>query len=424
MARRRSPGGRFNPDAMNNINRVLGIMLQDQLLNKRMIQQDELISGRMAEDDVRQLANQRTLAEEQREFNLENNNANRTTQLEVLARSNPAIAQQMARQGITGLGTANIADLLPTESDMGAEASKLIAETTESTKMPAIEDIIGARRAAGPIEDLGGITGLLQQRGAKKEALVDAETVARANEEATYRTKQQIEAANAPVEFVRQGPNGAEVVIGTQGEYKGVHPGYEPLSSFGPPMQFVPTAIPGPGGASVAGVVPVDPRNPPAFVRAPQAASVQEKERSLRNILSMSQQIRKQLPGNEAILGRLDSKLTDIATMLPKEGAISGPIRKRLEQQIGQEIGPRAFDFLKTYNNMLGIIGHERYAGALTPQEIDRLERAIPRLVSQPDQFVSDIDSFDRMIEDEINLILQQRGETPPPSAADRLRGR
>lgn len=79
------------------------------------------------------------------------------------AAKDPALALRLSRSS-----HPEFRDLAPNDNEMGAEVSKSISGAQNEFQLPTPEDVINQRRAVGPIEDLGGITGLLQQRNARE----------------------------------------------------------------------------------------------------------------------------------------------------------------------------------------------------------------------------------------------------------------
>lgn len=95
-----------------------------------------------------------------------------TTDRQLLGKAleDPEQARRLSRSGM--LGDFDLSGLFRTEAEQEAPVRRAIGGATDLAKLPSTEDVIGLRAAEGPIETLPGLTGLLQQRGAKETALL------------------------------------------------------------------------------------------------------------------------------------------------------------------------------------------------------------------------------------------------------------
>ena len=140
---------------------VLGLLLQNRLIAARQQAYRQMVidSQRISEDAVTK------------------------RQLFGKALEDPEQAKRLSRSGLLGgsrdigggvgvWGEPDLSGLFRTEAEQEAPVRRKIGEATDLSKLPSTEDVIGLRAAEGPIETLPGLTGLLQQRGAKETALL------------------------------------------------------------------------------------------------------------------------------------------------------------------------------------------------------------------------------------------------------------
>ena len=160
MAKRRKLG-RALAGAAEGVSDVLGLLLQNKLIADRQeaIRQMWIDSQRISEE----AATKRQLVGKALED---------PEQAKRLSRSGLLGESRDFGEGVGGWREPDLSGLFRTEAEQEAPIRRKIGEASDLSKLPSIEDVIGLRAAEGPIETLPGLTGLLQQRGAKETALL------------------------------------------------------------------------------------------------------------------------------------------------------------------------------------------------------------------------------------------------------------
>ena len=147
MARRRKLG-RALTGFGEGASDILGMLLQNKMITERQEKLRDIIGE------------QQRVSEEA------------TTKRSLLGKAldDPEQARRLSRSGL--LGDLDISGLFRTEAEQEAPVRRAIGEATDLAKLRTPEDVVSLRAAEGPIETLPGLTGLLQQRGAKEQALL------------------------------------------------------------------------------------------------------------------------------------------------------------------------------------------------------------------------------------------------------------
>ena len=159
MARRRRLG-RALAGAAEGASDVLQLLLQNRLIEDRQ----QAYLNALGED--------RRIQED----------ATTKRQLFLKALEDPQQARRLSRSGLLGgsrdvgggvgvYAEPDLSGLFPTEAEQEAPVRKAITAESDYDKFLTKEDVIGLRAKEGPIETLPGLTGLLQQRTAREEAL-------------------------------------------------------------------------------------------------------------------------------------------------------------------------------------------------------------------------------------------------------------